>query len=158
MATISPTIIINTTPAIEVTMVGAITYQEFINILGTYVFKVYKLVLEALSSVQINQPITYNIFNPIGTAFQQQLKPKVDPYQKQATYEMPTGRRDIILNGLSSLALLIRSGETVVMELCSDQRSVLDDLNKISKTNFQRVPDKLDLLKLFRTQPGDCRK
>lgn len=157
MATISPTIIINTTPGIEVTMLGAITYQEFINILGTYVFKVYKMVLEALQIAQINQPITYQIYNPNGNGFQQSLKPKVDPYQLQATFEMATARREIILNGFSSLALLIRAGETVTMELCSDQRSVLDELNKVSKTNFQRVPDKLDLLKLFRTQPGDCK-
>lgn len=157
MATISPTIITSSTPAIEVTMLGAITYLEFTNILGIYVYKVHKIVLEALSIRQINQPITYNIYNPNGTASQQPLKPKVDPYQMQATYELPTSIREIILNGFSSLALLIRSGETVTMELCSDQRSVLDELNKISKTNFQRVPDKLDLLKLFRSQQGDCK-
>lgn len=157
MATISPTIIVSTTPAIQVTMVGAITYQEFINILGTYVFKVNKMVLEALRIQQINQPITYQIYNPVGSGAQQSLKPKVDPYQMQATYEMPSNHREIILNGFSSLALLIKNGETVAIELCSDQRSVLDALDKISKPNFQRIDDKLDLLKLFRTQQGDCK-
>lgn len=157
MATISPTIIVNSTPAIQVSMLGAITYQEFTNVVGLYVYKVNKIVLEALGFGQINQPINYNIYSPNGTAFEQSLKPKVDPYQYQATYEMSTGKKDIMLNGFSSLAFLIRSGETVTMELCSDQRSVLDELNKVSKTNFQRVPDKLDLLKLFRSQQGDCK-
>jgi hypothetical protein len=158
MATISPTIIVNSTPGIEVTMVGAITYPEFINTLGIYVYKVYRIILEALSIRQINQPITYHIYNPNGTAFQQQLKPRVDPYQRQATYVLPTGTKEIILNGFSSLAFLIRSGETVTMELCSDERSVLDELDKISKSNFQRVDDKLNLLKLYRSQQGECKK
>lgn len=157
MATISPTIIVSSTPGIEVTMLGAITYQEFINILGVYVFKVYKMILEAFTTRQINEPITYRIYNPNGNGAQQPLKPKVNPYQKQATYELPTASREIILNGFSSLAFLIHAGETVTLELCSDQRSVLDELNKVSKTNFQRVDDKMDLLKLFRSQRGDCK-
>lgn len=157
MTTISPTIIVNTTPAIEITMLSTITYHEFTNILGTYVYKVYKIVLETLNIKQINQPITYQIYNPIKSDFQQPLKPKVDPYQMQTTYELPTKQREIILNGFSNLALLIQSGETVTMELCNDQRNMLNELNKMNKTNFQRVPDKMDLLKLFRTQQKDCK-
>ncbi len=158
MATISPTIITNSTPAIQVTMLGAITYQEFTNVVGTYVYQVYRIVLEALATRQINEPINYNIYNASGLANQEPLKPKIDPYQKQATYELPTARKRIILNGFSSLGFIIHSGETVTMELCSDQRSVLDELDKLGKTNFERVSDKLDLLKMFRTQQRDCKK
>lgn len=150
MASYSPTITINSTPAIQVTMVGAITYQEFQNIVGTYVFGIDEIFLEALSTRQINQPITYNIYNPNGNSFQQPLTPKVDPYQYRASLRLPTKGEKFILNGFSSLGFIILTGETLSLFLYSQQVSVQDFLKTASSVNnFNNVPDKLGNLKIY---------
>lgn len=151
MASYSPTIIINTTPSIQVSMVGAITYQEFTNLVGIYVYQVNEIFLEALSTRQINQPIIYNIYNSSGTGYQGPLTPKVDPYQYRASFSLPTKNSKIILNGFSSLSLNVLNGENLTMFLYSDQAGINDILiSPDSVNNYKNVPDKLGNLALYK--------
>ncbi|HEX4850815.1 MAG TPA: hypothetical protein VFV08_08420 [Puia sp.] len=151
MGSIVPTVTISSTPAIQVTMVGAITFNEFINTLGIYVYLVKLIFMQALTTQQINQNLTYHIINPNGMGKQKSITPSVDPYQKQATYSLDLTGEKIILNGFSTIGFTILAGETVMLILCSDQKNLQDALNAISADNFKMVQGAVGNTQLFKS-------
>lgn len=155
MPTASPIITISTVPILQTTMVGAITYAEFRNILGIQVFKINSIFIQAESNEQINQPLAYNDTQVTGKGFQEVLKPKIDPYQYRASFVLDNKGKEIVLNGFSTIAFNLLPRQSISMVLCSDQKSLQDDLNKISKSNFDLAHDSLGNLTLFLNKK-DC--
>lgn len=126
MPTFSPTIVVNNNPSVSITMVGTISYQEFLNILGIEVYKINQLVLESIGFDQLRQPYAYGIFDANGIQSQEVIKPRPDPYQKQPTIYLCLKDKDFILNGQSSLAFNILPNENLTIEIDSQEKSISD--------------------------------
>jgi hypothetical protein len=126
MSTYTPTIVVNTVPPVSVTMVGTLTYQEFLNILGIEVFAINTLILESTRFDQLRQSYTYNIFDANGVESQEIIKPRPDPYQKQPTMYLSLKDKQFILNGQSSLSFNILPNESLLLEFDSEEKGIAD--------------------------------
>lgn len=149
MASFTPVITINTTPSLQVTMAGAVTYQEFLNSLGQFVYWLEVYQMQCNSINQLQEELEYFIYNVDGTIFRQTIVPNVDPFQYAVSLRNNVKDMGIILNGQSSIAFTILPNETIQLILCTKQVSNQDALNFINKNNFKRVDDIVGNLKLF---------
>jgi hypothetical protein len=131
MATFSPTFIFST-PPLQITMAGEITYEEFANMLGILNLLVRSLFIEAETGDQVNAGMFYNIYDSSGLAHQETLKPRKDPYQKQNSLYLQSSHGPILLNGLSYISFNIGPLQTISMTIC---------VNQIEPTNLE--PGKL---------------
>lgn len=126
MPVYSPTIVVNNIPPVSITMVGALTYQEFLNILGIEVFKINELAIEALGFDQLREPYTYNIFDASGIQSTEVIKPRPDPYQKQPIIYLSLKDKSFILNGQSELSFNILPNENLTLEINSEEKAIAD--------------------------------
>ncbi len=157
MGVYAPTVIADSTGPLTIQMVGALTYNEFLNSLGILFFSVNAIFIEANSTSQVRKKITYNIVESGGNAYQVTLTPAIDPNQNQPALLLENKIGPIILNGMSELTFDILPNETVYLTMCMDRRSVNDFMNYLSKSNFQRGADPLGNLELFNDNPQQCR-
>jgi hypothetical protein len=150
----APTIIITSTPAIQVSMVGSLTYEEFQQSLNSFQLKVQNVFLESLGYQQLNQSYLYQIYDSDGRQVAQSLKPKVDPYQNQPALYLDLSENDIILNGQSSVSFNMFPGENLVLMLCCKEVNV-NDYFPAKSGNFDKGKDSLGNLDLFENYT-DC--
>lgn len=119
MAAITPTIIVNSTPALSVTVadpgVPGVTYSQIQNSLGQYVYFLRGFYLQAESIAQLIGVIKFLIFDADGNQTISNIAATVDPYQDQKSiiYDLANFETDIILNGNSSLEFTILPNETL---------------------------------------------
>lgn len=148
MPTYMPTLSIAAPPT-SAQMVGALTYNEFVNILGNQSFKVNQIFLETLTTAQIRKPMLFDKYDSSGIKEFTVLTPKLDPYQKVAAMWFDTKGQDVILNGLSALQLDVLPGESVTMILHCDMASFANELDRISNNNFKREGNEIGEPKTF---------
>jgi hypothetical protein len=84
-----------------------VTYNQFLQSLGTYNYGVRFFYLSSTSYQQIGQPVLYNHFDANGNAVSTILPFSVDPYQSQPAIFYDTEPDQIIITNLSSLTLTI---------------------------------------------------
>lgn len=148
MATYAPTIINSSIPGLPVTMTGDLTYDEFLNSLGQFNYRIKKYYLSCIVSVaQLLQSIFYNINDSSGAAAGENIAPNVDPYQSFNSIYMDMGDREIILDSNSSLSFNLLPGEQITMQMYCEQVSVEDPMT--SQNNFNKADDPLNLLELY---------
>lgn len=149
MATVSPTITATTTPGLQITMAGGVTYEEFLNSLGQFVYYVERYQMSAQGYDQIQEKIAYNIYDSNGQLFDQAIISNVNPYQSTASLIRDLTGMDIILNGRSSVSLNIFPNEFIQLILCCNEVSGSEYLNRYHENNFRKVDDDVGNLKLF---------
>jgi hypothetical protein len=148
VASYSPTIINNSTPGLPVTMAGDLTYDEFVNSLGQFNYRIKKYYLGCIKSIaQLMQSIFYNINDSDGNASGNNIAPNVDPYQLFNSVYMDLGDKEIILDSNSSLGFNLLASEQITMQLYCEQVGVTDPMK--NENNFNKADDPLDLLELY---------
>ena len=120
MSTFSPTLIFST-PPLQISMAGEITYEEFANMLGILNLKVRRLFIEAQTGDQVKEPMFYNIYDSTGLANQETLKPRKDPFQKQNSLYLVSSNGPIVFNGLSYLSFNLAPLQNVSLTMCVHQ-------------------------------------
>lgn len=135
MATTNPTIIANNDNGLTITGVNGFTYDQFLNSLGSNVFRVLSMFLTASSMAQLNQLINYSISDSNGTQYDEVINFEPDPYQTISSFSKDLSDRNIILNGQSSLDFTILPGESLMIQLRSEEYSVSNGLDKLSRPN-----------------------
>ena len=152
MASYTPTITVTSSPAVQVTMAGAITYDEFINTLGLIYLLVDYMYLIAQTSQEINGPFAYTIYDANGVLRTDILKPRIDPYAFQAAIYLSIKWRKFIFNGLSYLTLLLAPGESLTIELYAHQTQPQDAYQNNNVDNMAQVSDNLGNYENYRKQ------
>ena len=150
MASYSPAITINTSPTVQVTMAGALTYDEFVNSLGQFCYWIKGFRIQSSTYQQLQQPISYIINDANGQQLNQAIIPLADPYQFTTALKVDAKEFGIVLNGQSSLSLLLLPNEFIVLALDTEQVSNQDGLDSISPGNFKRADDLLGNLSLYK--------
>lgn len=130
MAISSPTIISNSSGGVSVDVVG-MTYEAFLNSLGSNVFRILEIYMTASSIAQLHQQIKYSIGDATGIQFDQILNYAVDPYQKVPAYRIDLSGENVILNGQSDLQFTLLPGESLMLQLVCDQYTPADVLDSL---------------------------
>jgi hypothetical protein len=104
MPTISPTITVNTTPGITITIsVPGLTYQALINMLGVMVFDVQTLYYYSMLQAQFFSAIKYSQYDPNGNQAATQVVTPIDPQQYQNSELVELAGEYIFIDGNSAL-------------------------------------------------------
>ncbi len=147
----TPTITVNSTPAVQVDMAGALTYLEFLNSLGNWNYQVKEFYIRANSNAQINEPINYNIYDVTGQRFNQVINVEIDPYQHQPAQMVNVKQLGILLNGQSSLSFNLLPGEQILIILYTNVIAI-GGVNMLQQSgNLKEGDDLLGNLKLYDT-------
>lgn len=117
MAAITP-ITSSITPAISITFPSGIagvgiTYNQFLNSLGSYNYGAEFFYLSASTYTQVGQPVYYNHFDSNGNSITTFLPFAVDPYQSQPSIYYETNSDEIIITRLSSMQFNLEPNTTV---------------------------------------------
>ena len=139
---VSPNVILNS-PGITVQAVGGVTYEELINALGSFNFRVDSIKINALQMNQVHQILQYDHYNSNGNRMKLSVVPNIDPYQSQPAINIETREHDIILDGRSSINFDVMPNENILMILHTEEISLTQMLNSISQTNLQRMIERM---------------
>lgn len=115
---ITPTISTSTSASLSILMAGelggnGVTYNQFLQSLGSYNYGTEFFYLSATNYPQIGQPVYYNHFDANGNSITTFLPFAVDPYQSQPSLYYEVEPDQIILTGLSSMQFVVFAGNTV---------------------------------------------
>jgi len=109
MAVFSPTILVNTTPPLVVTIADpgspGVTYQQFQNSLGQYVYLVQGFYVFCTNLNQLTGAVNYNRYDAGGNQDITNIVTTVDPYQDATSIvvDLKRFKTDVVLNGNSSI-------------------------------------------------------
>ena len=114
--TISVDVVNNTTANVSATMADAssisiggtitltgITYNQFLQSLGSDVYNAYTLYLASQNAAQLTNPLTFFILDANGNKNYETLPPTIDPYQFVNAIFYNPEKGLVILNGNSGL-------------------------------------------------------
>lgn len=90
-----------------------ITYNQFLNSLGTYNYGAEFFYLSSTSYTQIGQPVYYNHFDANGNSITTYIPFAVDPYQSQPSIFYETNSDEIIITKLSSMQFNVEPNTTI---------------------------------------------
>ena len=110
--------------------------------LGILNLHVRSFFLETQDGAQIDSNLGYQIIDATGTASQNTMKPRKDPYQRQNSLSfVPEGPDPVVLNGLSTVTfnLLAQQSLTMTLEVSEVEPRTLAPGRL--KDNFASVPD-----------------
>jgi len=110
ISSISPSISVSA-PLGAVSGTG-ITYQQFLQSLGTYNYGAEFFYLSAPTYPEVGQPVFYNRFTADGNSISTYLPFAVDPYQSQPAIFYEVEKDQIIFTGLTTLQFNVKAGST----------------------------------------------
>lgn len=139
MPSFTVTINTNVPPAVSVTMTGNITYGQFKNSLGQFVYKVNKLYIFSPNQSQISQIYNYSKYDSDGNQNLQSVIPAVDPFQNQSSLFIELGERNIVIDGRDYVDTVLLPNSTLQMKFYVDKISSSDKLDKDSLSNFDKL-------------------
>lgn len=144
MATISPTITINSTPGLQIsTDVPAMSYNALVASLGAICFDIDTLYYGSQSYNQLSQPVTYNHYSDQGNAKGFVISIPINPGQFQPAYYVPLQTRGVIIDAQSSIGLTMLAnsqirfifyGKTTNIAHALDSGPGLDSFKEIEKS------------------------
>lgn len=155
MAVTVPTVIIDGSGGVSIDVVG-MTYEEFLNSLGNNVYKVLEIYMTASSMQQFFQQIKYHISDATGLQYDKLLNYAVDPYQKVPAYKIDLRDDNIILNGQSNIDFNILPGESLMLQMLCETKSVTDKLDEINPNVVNNMDKDQDVLVIVEN-PADPR-
>jgi hypothetical protein len=129
MAVITPTITIGQTPVISIQCIG-ITYQQFLSSLGTSIYGIDKIYVNANTYQQVSQTINYNRFDSNGNTIVTSLPFPVDSYQYQPTLLIETDKKLIFINQNTSLSFNLLANSNVNLKLVCEIIKISSNLDK----------------------------
>ena len=128
MAVITPTITFGLTPVISIQCIG-ITYQQFLNSLGTSIYGIDKIYVNANSYQQVSQTVNYSRFDSNGDTIVTSLPFPVDSYQYQPTLLIETDKKVIFINQNTSLSFNLLPNTNVNLKLVCEIVKISSNLD-----------------------------
>ena len=139
MPSFTVTINTNVPPAVSVTMSGTVTYAQFKNSLGQFVYEVNKMYIFSNTQSQISQIYNYSKYDSDGNQNLQSVIPAVDPFQAQSSLNIDLGEKNIVIDGRDYVDTVLLPNSSLQMKLYVDKISSSDKLNKDSLSNFAKL-------------------
>lgn len=154
MVTISPTVTVQPTPAIEVTTVYSPPYEDVRRSLGDYVYKVYMFYLSSANFNQIAGVFLYTKYDANGSKGSFDLVPFVSPYQPQKTLFFDVSHQPVIIDGRNSFQFTMLPSTTLLFKIFSKQDGVgqfikPDATPALSQNNFKSFETATGLFNFF---------
>jgi len=149
MATFTPTITTNTTPAIVNTMTGNTTYTQFKNSLGQYDYLIDQIYFNTTNLVQIQGSFLYSRYDSDGRQNLQSVLSTISPYQTQNSIYINTEDKNLILDGRDYVKFKMQPNTTLQIKLYCDRISNADTLDLIGMNNFKALEDATDKYDFF---------
>lgn len=125
---------------VSVTLANGVTYQQFLNSLGAYVYWFDVVYLWTTNPSQITQPILYNYTDVNGEAKTLTITPTKDPYQYSPALYINIKDFDIVIDGNSIVQFNILPLTTLKFKLYGDVMSV-NMLHGDKNDNFTNLAD-----------------
>jgi hypothetical protein len=126
----------------SVTVSGqGITYQQFLNSLGTYNYGTEFVYMSATNYQQITQAINYFHFDSNGNQVQAFLPFVTDPYQNQPSIYYETEKSEIIFDGFSSFTFSLLAGALVYLKYYVEIIYTAGDLDSKNGSPFQQLEE-----------------
>lgn len=148
MPQFTPTVIINTTPAVVIS--GAnIPYEQIKRSLGDYAYYVSSFYISSNNLSQITGVMTFNYLDKTGNQRFSAITPTIDPYQRNKALYFNAKEDVVIIDGNSQLSFQFLPQTSILITLYTERVSKEDELNKISPTNFKRLQDIMQIPDLF---------
>ena len=139
MPSFTVTINTNVPPAVSVNMSGTVTYAQFKNSLGQFVYEVNKMYIFSNTQSQITQIYNYSKYDSDGNQNLLSVIPAVDPFQAQSSLNIDLGEKNIVIDGRDYVDTVLLPNSTLQMKLYVDKLSSSDKLNKDSLSNFDKL-------------------
>lgn len=115
---------VTVTSPVSITLANGVTYQQFLNSLGTYVYWFDVVYLWTTNPAQITQPFLYNYTDANGEAKTLTVTPTKDPYQFSPALYINIKEFDIVLDGNSTVQFNLLPLTTLKFKLYGDVMSV----------------------------------
>lgn len=138
----TPIIVVASVAPLQVTMGGNISYQSFLNSLGTDVYRIMGYYIKTTSRNQLQQEIKYQIYDANGDLKSNIISTSIDPNQKQNAYVQDLTDQEIILNRFTTLQMDVLPGEhiTLILQMAANKAST----GLPGETNQEKAIDSLD--------------
>lgn len=149
MATFSPTITTNTTPAIINTLTGNTTYTQFKNSLGQYVYLVDKVYLNTDTLAQIQGNFLYSKYDSGGNQNLQSVLSSIDPYQSQNSIYIETKDKNLVIDGRDYVRFKMQPNTNLQIKLYCERISNADTLDLNGMNNFKAFENASDKYNFF---------
>lgn len=127
------------TPPIQVQLSGNVTYQQFKNSLGQFVYKVEKVYLFSENLRQIQGLFNYNNYDSNGNQVFTNVVSAIDPYQNQPSIILNLKDRGIVIDGQDAVQFNLQPNTQLTFKLFVDRRSNQDILDETSVNNFTEL-------------------
>ena len=133
-------------------MPGTLTYNEFLQSLGQYVYQIRKYYISSVNNSikQLLEPVYYEISDANGSQQAQVMVHHVDPYQASSSFIADCDGRGFFLDGNSSFSLNLLAGQQITLSLFTNETAIIDDIDKYGKSNFEKYQDTLKQLDLYK--------
>jgi hypothetical protein len=129
---------ITVTSPLSITLANGVTYQQFLNSLGAYVYWFEVIYLWTTNSGQISQPILYNYTDANGDSKTLTIVPTTDPYQYSPALYINIKDFDVVIDSNSTVQFNILPNTTLKFKLYGDGMSV-NALHLDQKSNFNEL-------------------
>lgn len=139
MPSFTVTINTNVPPAVSVNMSGTVTYGQFKNSLGQFVYEVNELYLFTPTQGQISQLYKYSKYDTNGNQNLQSVVPAISPYQFETSLFLNLKDRNIVIDGRDYVDTILLPNSSLQMKLYVDKKSSSDILNGINPSNFDKL-------------------
>ena len=149
MATFSPTITNNTTPAISNKMTGNTTYAQFKNSLGQYCYLVDQAYLFTDTLIQIQGNFTYSKYDSSGSQNLQSIISAIDPFQSQNSIYLDTSEKNLVIDGRDYVRFKMQPNATLQVKLYCKRVSNADTLDLNGMNNFKALEFDTDKYNFF---------
>jgi hypothetical protein len=136
LASFSVNIVSNTTPAVSVTLSGTVTYQQFQNSLGNFVYEVDEAYLYSTNQRQIQGTFLYSKYDSNGNQNTQTIISAISPYQYQSSIYIDLREKNLILDGRDYINFNLLPNTTLQIKLFCRRIAVIDPLDKKGINNF----------------------
>jgi len=145
MPSFSPTVTVQTTPAVLVTTSGASTptYEQIRRSLGDNVYNAYEVYFSSNNFQQISGVLQFNKYDSNGNITNYDIVPFVSPYQKQKTLFFQLNSRDTVIDGRNTFQFPLLPNTALNFKVFMEHTSVeefIDDngQNALGQSNFQQ--------------------
>jgi hypothetical protein len=129
------------TPFISVTMSGNLTYQQFKESLGSYVYEVEKIYIQSANQTQIKGNFEFSKYDSDGRQNAQSILSVIDPFQFQNALYIKTQNKGVVLDGRDSVQFNMQPNTTLQIKLYAKRITSGDNLNQLTPSNFQQLEE-----------------
>lgn len=144
MPTFSVTVTTTVLPAVSVQLSGNITYEQFRNSLGQFVYNVIKAYLYSSNEKQIQGVFKYMSYDSNGSQLFTNVVSAVDPYQTANSIYLDLRNRSIIINGQDAVNYNMQPNSQLSLKLYVDRVANQDGLDELHSNNFNQLGNSLN--------------